>query len=48
MPDCYRIKLLRIGYRLVYRVEDDVVFVTIVAVGKRDKFKVYESAQSRR
>jgi mRNA interferase RelE/StbE len=47
MPDCYKIKLLRIGYRLVYRVEDETVFVTVIAVGKRDKLKVYDTAQSR-
>lgn len=47
MADCYKIKLRRIGYRLVYRVNDDVVFVTVIGVGKRDKQKVYEAAQSR-
>ena len=40
MADCYKIKLRRIGYRLVYRVDDDVVFVTVIGVGKRDKQKV--------
>ena len=47
MPNCYKIKLLRAGYRLVYRVEDDIVFVTVIAVGKRDKLKVYDTAKSR-
>lgn len=47
MPDCYKIKLKRIGYRLVYRVDDDVVFVTVIGVGKRDRQQVYEAAQSR-
>lgn len=47
MPDCYKIKLLRIGYRLVYRVEDETVFVAVIAVGKRDKLKVYDTAKSR-
>jgi mRNA interferase RelE/StbE len=47
MPDCYKIKLLRIGYRLVYRVEDETIFVTVIAVGKRDKLKVYDTAQAR-
>jgi len=47
MPDCYKIKLRSAGYRLVYRVDDDVVFVTVIAVGKRDKQKVYETAQTR-
>lgn len=47
MPDCYKIKLATIGYRLVYRVEDETVFVTVIAVGKRDRLKVYETAKSR-
>lgn len=47
MPDCYKIKLLRVGYRLVYRVEDECIFVTVIAVGKRDRLKVYETAKSR-
>lgn len=47
MPDCYKIKLRNAGYRLIYRVDDTVVFVTVIAVGRRDKQKVYEVAQSR-
>lgn len=47
MADCYKIKLRQIGYRLIYRVDDDVVFVTVIGVGKRDKQKVYDAAQSR-
>jgi mRNA interferase RelE/StbE len=47
MPGCYKIKLRSVGYRRVYRVDDDVVCVTVIAVGKRDKLKVYDSAQSR-
>lgn len=47
MVDCYKIKLLRIGYRLVYRVDGDVLFVTVIAVGKRDKSQVYAAAKAR-
>jgi mRNA interferase RelE/StbE len=47
MPDCYKIKLRNAGYRLIYRVDDTVGFVTVIAVGRRDKLKVYEVAQSR-
>ena len=47
MQNCYKIKLLRLGYRLVYRVDDDIVFVTVIAVGKRDKLKIYDAAKSR-
>ncbi len=47
MVDCYKIKLKTIGYRLVYRVEDDVLYVTVVAVGKRERSRVYEQAKDR-
>jgi len=47
MPDHYKIKLRQLGYRLVCRVRDDVVTVTIVAVGKREQNKVYEAARRR-
>lgn len=47
MHDCYKIKLRSAGYRLVYRVDEDVVYVTVLAVGKRDKLRVYGSAKSR-
>lgn len=47
MADCYKIKLKQIGYRLVYRVDDNVVFVTVISVGRRDREKVYAAAQSR-
>jgi mRNA interferase RelE/StbE len=47
MPDCYKIKLRAAGYRLVYQVDDRVVLVTVVAVGKRDKGLVYLSAGKR-
>lgn len=47
MPDCYKIKLLRQGFRLIYRVQDDLVFVTVIAVGKRDKNMAYAAASER-
>ena len=47
MPDCYKIKLQSLGYRLVYRVENDEVFVTVLATGKRNKSKVYGTAMKR-
>jgi mRNA interferase RelE/StbE len=47
VPDCYKIKLRQAGYRLVYRVDEDVVFVTVIAVGKRDKSAVYATAIKR-
>lgn len=39
MQDYYKIKLRSAGYRLVYRVEDQRVVVTVVAVGKRERGK---------
>ena len=47
MLNCYKIKLRQAGYRLVYRVDDDTVFVTVIAVGKRDKNGVYDTANIR-
>lgn len=45
--DLYKIKLRQLGYRLVYSVFDQTVTVTVLAVGERDKNKVYELALSR-
>lgn len=47
MPHHYKIKLRQTGYRLVYRVEDDAVTVTVVAVGRRERGEVYTTAQRR-
>ena len=47
MPDCYKIKLRAAGYRLIYRVDDDVVTVVVVAVGRRDRNLVYKIAAGR-
>ncbi len=47
MPDCYKIKLLKQGYRLVYQVEDDVLVVLVLAVAKREDQAVYRSAIER-
>ena len=45
--DLYKIKLRQVGYRLVYQVNNDIVTVTVLAVGKRDKSGVYVAALSR-
>lgn len=47
MSDHYKIKLRSAGYRLVYRVEDAVVTVTVVAVGRRERDAVYKAAVKR-
>ncbi|MGR3136849.1 type II toxin-antitoxin system RelE family toxin [Vibrio vulnificus] len=43
----YKIKLRQSGYRLVYKVQDDVVIVTVLAVGKRERSDVYRKAMTR-
>lgn len=40
--DCYKIKLSSVGYRLVYRVDDDRLIVLVVAVGPRADEEVYD------
>ena len=47
MADCYTIKQRSLGYRLIYRVDDDVICVTVIAVGKREKSQVYAAARNR-
>lgn len=47
MRDCYKIKLKSAGYRLVYQVEDDVLVVLVIAVGKREQNKAYNKAAKR-
>lgn len=44
----YKIKLRTAGYRLVYEVVDDQLLVYVLAVGKRDKNKVYASVKQRK
>ncbi|MGU3401586.1 type II toxin-antitoxin system RelE family toxin [Brucellaceae bacterium D45D] len=48
MPDHYKIKLRQLGYRLVYRVEDETITVVVVAVGKRERGDVYNTARTRK
>ncbi|MGF1878108.1 type II toxin-antitoxin system RelE/ParE family toxin [Photobacterium frigidiphilum] len=43
----YKIKLRQSGYRLVYEVNDGVITVTVLAVGKRERSEVYKSAMRR-
>lgn len=47
LPDCYKIKLKTSDYRLVYQVQDDVVLVVVIAIGKREKLAVYRQADKR-
>ena len=45
--ELYKIKLRQVGYRLVYEVNDEIVTVTLISVGKRDKGDVYNLAMRR-
>ncbi|HFV9237489.1 type II toxin-antitoxin system RelE/ParE family toxin [Enterobacter mori] len=47
LPECYKIKLKASGYRLVYQVQDEVVLVFVIAIGKREKSAVYHDANKR-
>lgn len=47
MKDCYKIKLRRAGYRLVYQVRDQELVVSVIAVGKRERNHVYKAAIKR-
>jgi len=38
----YKIKLRNLGYRLAYEVRDEEIVVLVLAVGKREKSKVYD------
>lgn len=44
----YKIKLRSAGYRLAYEVVDSQLLVYVLAVGKRDKSKVYDSLKRRK
>lgn len=47
MPDCYKIKLRQLGYRLIYQVQDNIITVEVVAIGRRDKGSAYKEAERR-
>ena len=44
---CYKIKLRKQGYRLVYTVEDDRLVVLVLAIDKREDMAAYQSALAR-
>tara|TARA_Y100001973_G_C5206966_1_gene342212 strand:+ start:5191 stop:5481 length:291 start_codon:yes stop_codon:yes gene_type:complete len=43
----YKIKLKALGYRLVYEVSESSITVIVIAVGKREKNKIYRIAIER-
>ncbi len=47
MKDCYKIKLRRAGFRLVYQVRDKELIVSVIAVGKRERNLVYKIASKK-
>lgn len=47
LRDCYKIKLLKQGYRLVYQVEDDALVVLVLAIAKREDMVAYRAAIER-
>ena len=47
LRNCYKIKLKKQGYRLVYTVEDDVMVVLVLAVDKREDLAAYHAALER-
>lgn len=47
LRDCFKIKLRKQGYRLVYQVDDGVLVVLVVAIDKREDLAAYRSAVER-
>lgn len=47
LRDCYKIKLLKQGYRLIYQIEDDLLMVLVLAIAKREDSVVYRLAVER-
>jgi mRNA interferase RelE/StbE len=47
LAGCYKIKLLKQGYRLVYVVEDGELVVLVLSVGKRENNTAYLAAKKR-
>jgi len=43
----YKIKLRASGYRLVYEVIDKEICILVIAIGQRNKNKVYKQAKKR-
>lgn len=46
-PNCYKIKLRKAGYRLVYQVQNERITVYVVAIGKRERAEAYNTAKMR-
>ena len=46
-PDLYKIKLRTVGFRLVYKVQNQRLTVLVLSVGKRERNLAYEAALHR-
>ena len=47
LSTCYKIRDDKTGHRLVYVVDDEVMELRVIAVGKRNDLEVYRIANSR-
>ncbi|WP_019867296.1 type II toxin-antitoxin system RelE family toxin [Methylovulum miyakonense] len=47
LKNCYKIKLRKAGFRLVYEVRDQELVILVVAIGKRERNAVYKTAAKR-
>jgi len=47
LDDCYKIKLQKIGYRLVYEVIDTGLVILVLSVGRGDGLNAYIKASKR-
>lgn len=47
LRDCYKIKLLKQGCRLIYEIEEDFLVVLVLAIDKREGAIAYKAATER-
>lgn len=47
LAECFKIKLKSSGFRLIYQVIDEEIVIWVIAVGKREDGKAYDSASKR-
>jgi len=45
--DVYKIKLRSSGYRLAYKVENNELYIIVIAIGKREKGIIYSKMNER-
>ena len=46
-PGAYRIKARSAGYRVIYKVQDNILIVFVVAIGKRERGEVFDTGLRR-